>query len=62
MQIVKLTGICKDYQPGGAPVRVLKDIDLTVTQGEYIAIEFSPEAGEEQQDSRPGLPAPAGLA
>ena len=38
MQIVKLTGICKDYQQGGAPVRVLKDIDLTVEQGEYIAI------------------------
>lgn len=38
MQIVKLTGICKDYQQGGTPVRVLKDIDLTVEQGEYIAI------------------------
>ena len=38
MTIVKLTGICKDYQQGIHPVRVLKDINMTVNQGEYLAI------------------------
>ena len=38
MTIVKLTDICKDYQQGVNPVRVLKNIHLTVTQGEYLAI------------------------
>ena len=38
MTIVKLTDICKDYQQGINPVRVLKNINLTVTQGEYLAI------------------------
>ncbi len=38
MAIVTLQKICKDYQQGITPVRVLKDIDLTVEQGEYIAI------------------------
>ena len=38
MAILKLTDICKDYQQGKEPVRVLKNIDLTVEQGEYLAI------------------------
>ena len=38
MAIVTLKGICKDYQQGAEPVRVLKDVDLTVEQGDYIAI------------------------
>lgn len=38
MPIVKLTDICKDYQQGKEPVRVLKNINLTVERGEYIAI------------------------
>ena len=38
MSIVKLTDICKDYQQGANPVRVLKNINLTVEQGEYLAI------------------------
>ena len=38
MTIVKLTDICKDYQQGVNPVRVLKNVNLTVTQGEYLAI------------------------
>ena len=38
MILVKLTDICKDYQQGIHPVRVLKDINLTVNQGEYLAI------------------------
>ena len=38
MTIVKLTDICKDYQQGVNPVRVLKNINLTVNQGEYLAI------------------------
>ena len=38
MAILKLTDICKDYQQGKEPVRVLKNIDLTVEKGDYIAI------------------------
>lgn len=36
--ILKMTDICKDYQQGREPVRVLKDVCLEVEQGEYIAI------------------------
>ena len=38
MEILKLTDICKDYKQGKEPVRVLKNINLTVEKGEYIAI------------------------
>ena len=38
MAILKLTDICKDYYQGKEPVRVLKNINLTVEQGEYLAI------------------------
>ena len=38
MSILKLTDICKDYQQGKEPVRVLKNINLTVEKGEYLAI------------------------
>ena len=38
MTILKLTDICKDYQQGKEPVRVLKNINLTVERGEYLAI------------------------
>ena len=38
MAILKLTNICKDYIQGREPVRVLKNINLTVEQGDYIAI------------------------
>ena len=38
MAILKLTDICKDYQQGKEPVRVLKNINMTVEKGDYIAI------------------------
>ncbi len=38
MEILKLTDICKDYIQGKEPVRVLKNINLTVERGEYLAI------------------------
>ncbi len=38
MAILKLTDICKDYVQGKEPVRVLKNINLTVERGEYLAI------------------------
>ena len=38
MSILKLTDICKDYQQGKQTVRVLKNINLSVEQGEYLAI------------------------
>ena len=38
MPILRLTDICKDYQQGKEPVRVLKNINLTVEAGDYIAI------------------------
>ena len=38
MSILKLTDICKDYYQGKEPVRVLKNVNLTVEQGDYLAI------------------------
>ena len=38
MAILQLTDICKDYQQGREPVRVLKNINLTVEKGDYLAI------------------------
>lgn len=38
MEILKLTDICKDYQQGKEPVRVLKNINMTVQKGDYLAI------------------------
>ena len=38
MPIVAMTDICKDYYQGKEPVRVLKNVNLTVEQGEYLAI------------------------
>ena len=38
MAILKLTDICKDYAQGKEPVRVLKNVNLTVDKGDYIAI------------------------
>ena len=38
MAILKLTVICKDYMQGKEPVRVLKNINMTVEKGEYLAI------------------------
>ena len=38
MAIVEMHDICKDYQQGKEPVRVLKNVDLTVGRGEYLAI------------------------
>lgn len=38
MRILKLTDICKDYIQGKEPVRVLKNVNLEVEEGDYIAI------------------------
>ena len=38
MTILELTDICKDYQQGKEPVRVLKNINMTVEKGDYLAI------------------------
>ena len=38
MALLKLTDICKDYQQGKEPVRVLKNVNLTVEEGHYLAI------------------------
>lgn len=38
MAILELRDICKDYIQGKEPVRVLKNINLTVEQGDYLAI------------------------
>lgn len=38
MEILKLTDICKDYLQGKEPVRVLKNINLSVHKGDYLAI------------------------
>ena len=38
MAILKLTDICKDYVQGKEPVHALKNINMTVEKGDYIAI------------------------
>ena len=38
MSIVNLKDICKDYSQGKEPVRVLKNVNLTVEKGDYLAI------------------------
>ncbi len=38
MEILKLTDICKDYKQGKEPVRVLKNVNLSVEEGDYLAI------------------------
>ena len=38
MAILTLIDICKDYQQGKEPVRVLKNINMTVEKGDYLAI------------------------
>ena len=38
MEILKLTDICKDYQQGKEPVRVLKNVCMSVQKGDYLAI------------------------
>ena len=38
MAILTLTDICKDYAQGKEPVHALKNINMTVEQGDYIAI------------------------
>ena len=38
MAILELTDICKDYQQGKEPVQVLKNINMTVEKGDYLAI------------------------
>ena len=38
MAILKLIDICKDYLQGKEPVHVLKNINLTVEKGDYLAI------------------------
>ena len=38
MALLQLTDICKDYMQGKQAVRVLKNINLTVERGEYLAI------------------------
>ena len=36
--LIELTDICKDYAQGKETVRILKNINLQVEQGEYVAI------------------------
>ncbi|MBQ7917044.1 MAG: ABC transporter ATP-binding protein [Firmicutes bacterium] len=36
--MLKMTDICKEYYQGKVPVRVLKNISMTVEKGEYLAI------------------------
>ena len=38
MAILNMTDICKDYQQGKEPVRVLKNVNMTVEKGDYLAI------------------------
>ena len=37
-EILRMTNICKDYEMGGEILHVLKNVDLTVEKGEFLAI------------------------
>ncbi|NQT04364.1 MAG: ABC transporter ATP-binding protein, partial [Planctomycetes bacterium] len=36
--ILKMNQLCKNYQLGTVELRVLRDINLTIKKGEYLAI------------------------
>ena len=38
MEILRIENLCKYYQLGDMELKVLKDINLTIKQGEYVAI------------------------
>jgi len=38
MAIVAIENLCKVYQLGSLELRVLRDLDLSIEQGEYVAI------------------------
>ena len=38
MAIIEMKDICKDYMQGRDAVRVLKNVNLTVERGDYLAI------------------------
>jgi putative ABC transport system ATP-binding protein len=38
MSIIQLTRLSKDYATGAGPVRVLRDVSLTVEPGEFVAV------------------------
>ena len=46
MPIVTMTDICKDYAQGKEPVRVLKNVNLTVERGDYLAIMGPSDSGK----------------
>src|SRR5579885_2301129 len=38
MALIELRGITRSYQVGGSELKVLKGIDLTIEEGEFVAI------------------------
>jgi len=36
--VIELVRVCRDYEVGGRPVHALKDIDLSVPDGDYMSI------------------------
>ena len=36
--MIQLVRVCRDYEVGGRPVHALKDIDLSVPDGDYLSI------------------------
>jgi putative ABC transport system ATP-binding protein len=36
--VIELVRVCRDYEVGGRPVHALKDIDLSVPDGDYLSI------------------------
>ncbi|MGH7268944.1 MAG: ABC transporter ATP-binding protein, partial [Polyangiaceae bacterium] len=36
--IIELTGVSKDYDTGGTVVRAMRDVDLAIRHGEFVAI------------------------
>ncbi|HXX66364.1 MAG TPA: ABC transporter ATP-binding protein [Polyangiaceae bacterium] len=36
--LIKLARVCKDYETGGTVVRAMREVDLVIAQGEFVAI------------------------
>ena len=50
--------VSKDYATGGGVVRAMRDVDLTIAHGEFVAIVGHERLGQVDDDEHPRLPRP----